>query len=75
MRYFIFVLIGFAFVSASPGFAKSCSDRKQVCFGYCDKANRGPKCKSVCEGYMNTCMATGCWESKIVSKQCDFTPN
>jgi hypothetical protein len=75
MRYSVMILAGLFLLAASPSAAKTCSERKQVCFGYCDKASRGPKCKSVCESYMNTCMSTGCWESKIVAKQCGFSPN
>jgi hypothetical protein len=54
----------------APAFAITCSDRKQVCLAYCEKHNNAPKCRGVCEGLLNTCMSTGCWESKITAKSC-----
>jgi hypothetical protein len=74
----LLMLIGFfgALLSASPASAGSCSERKKVCFGYCQKSRGAmPQCFSVCEGYLRECLSSGCWESKIVAKQCGFSRN
>jgi hypothetical protein len=77
VRHFMAALIIMLMTTgAANSFAKSCSDRKQVCFGYCEKSNKNlTKCKAVCENFMNTCMSTGCWESNVVAKQCGFSSN
>jgi hypothetical protein len=28
---------------------------------------------AVCSGYLQTCLSSGCWESKYVDKECGFT--
>jgi hypothetical protein len=73
----LFMLIGlFGAILPSAASAGSCSDRKKVCFGYCQKSRGGmPKCLAVCEGYLRECLSSGCWESKIVAKQCGFSRN
>jgi hypothetical protein len=61
-------------LAATPTFAITCTDRKQVCFAYCEKNHHNaPKCRSVCEGLLNNCMSTGCWESKITAKRCGIS--
>jgi predicted transcriptional regulator len=70
------IIVVMTVADITTSWAKSCSDRRQVCFGYCEKSNKNlAGCKAVCESYMNTCMSTGCWESKIVAKQCGFSAN
>ena len=51
-----------------PAAAISCSEREQVCFGYCTKNEPGPGCERVCRQIEASCLSTGCWESKIVTK-------
>lgn len=54
--------------------AKTCSDRLKVCQKFCARSEGGsPACMSVCGGYLQTCLSTGCWESKYVDKECGFT--
>ena len=67
-------LITALLAAPTTSFANSCSERQQVCLGYCAKSyNNAPRCLTACSNYMNECISTGCWESKIVSKQCGFT--
>jgi hypothetical protein len=50
--------------------AKTCSDRLQVCNGYCVKSmGDNPRCHAKCRQLDQECMSSGCWESKIVAKQ------
>jgi hypothetical protein len=60
--------------AAAPSYAMTCTDRQKVCFAYCEKnyAN-APRCRAVCEQLLNTCMSTGCWESKVTARQCGIT--
>ena len=61
-------------IMITPTFAISCSDRKGVCFAYCEKHHHNaPKCTGVCESIFASCMSTGCWESKITAKRCDIS--
>ena len=60
-------------VAATPVFAATCTERQQVCFAYCEKTyNNSPKCRATCEDLVSICKATGCWESKVAAKRCDF---
>jgi hypothetical protein len=53
--------------------AMTCSERLQVCHGYCVKSmGDNPTCHTKCRQLHQECMASGCWESKIVAKQCGF---
>jgi hypothetical protein len=56
-----------------PAQAMTCSERLQVCHGYCAKS-RGdsPGCHSKCGQLQQECIGSGCWESKVVAKQCGF---
>jgi hypothetical protein len=54
--------------------AMTCSERLQVCHGYCVKSmGDSPGCHAKCRQIHQECMASGCWESKVVAKQCSFT--
>ena len=54
--------------------AITCSERLQVCHGYCVKSmGNTPACQAKCRQFDQECMASGCWESKVVAKQCGFT--
>ncbi len=54
--------------------AMTCSERLQVCHGYCVKSmGDTPGCHAKCRQLSQECMASGCWESKVVAKQCGFT--
>ena len=58
---------------AEPGRAKTCSDRVTVCQGYCAKSESGsPGCLRACDKFLAECVASGCWESKVVARQCGF---
>jgi hypothetical protein len=48
--------------------------RLQVCHGYCVK-NMGdvPACYAKCRQFDRECIASGCWGSRVVGKQCGFT--
>jgi hypothetical protein len=53
--------------------AMTCSERLQVCHGYCVKSmGDSPGCHAKCRQFHQECMASGCWESKVVAKQCGF---
>ncbi len=53
--------------------AKTCSERLQVCDGYCVKSMAGsPACRAKCRQFHQECTASGCWESRVVAKQCGF---
>ena len=53
--------------------AKSCSERLRTCQGFCAKTEGGsPGCLAKCGEYRQACLASGCWESKYVSKECGF---
>ncbi len=57
-----------------PAEAKTCSERLKVCQRFCVKSEGGaPGCMSTCGQYLQTCLSSGCWESKYVDKQCGFT--
>ena len=56
-----------------PVQAKTCSERLQVCYGYCAKSmGDSPRCHDKCRQYHQECMASGCWESKVVARECGF---
>jgi hypothetical protein len=57
-----------------PAEAKTCSDRLKVCQRFCERSESGsPACMSVCSGYQQSCLDSGCWESRYVDKECGFT--
>jgi hypothetical protein len=57
----------------APAEAKSCSERLKTCQGFCAKTENGsPGCLAKCGEYRQSCLASGCWESKYVSKECGF---
>ena len=63
-------------VAATPTFAaaQTCAGRQQVCFAYCEKNyNNAPNCRNACADYLNICISTGCWESKVTAKRCGFS--
>jgi hypothetical protein len=65
-------MIAFAFVA--PAEAKTCSDRLKVCHRFCDRGQSGsPACHAKCGELLQACLASGCWESKYVEKECGFT--
>ena len=65
-------MLALAFVL--PAEAKTCSERLSVCRKFCIRSEAGsPACMSACGGYLQTCLASGCWESKYVEKECGFT--
>jgi hypothetical protein len=71
MGWLVVVLV--ILVETTPVFAASCTERQQVCFAYCEKTyNNSPKCLATCEDLLSVCKATGCWESKVTAKRCDF---
>jgi hypothetical protein len=54
--------------------AKTCSDRLKVCQRFCAKSESDrPGCPAKCGEYRQACLASGCWESKYVDKECGFT--
>ena len=56
-----------------PAEAKSCSERLRTCQGFCAKTEGGsPRCLAKCGEYRQACLASGCWESKYVSRECGF---
>jgi hypothetical protein len=58
---------------AAPADAKSCSERLKTCQGFCAKTEGGsPGCLAKCGEYRQACLASGCWESKYVSRECGF---
>jgi hypothetical protein len=57
----------------APADAKSCSERLKTCQGFCAKTESGsPGRLRKCGEYRQACLASGCWESKYVSKECGF---
>src|SRR5258708_6457557 len=70
-------LIGSFYCSATTGptfAAQTCPERQQVCCAYCEKTYKNaPKCLDACKTYLAECLCTGCWESKVTAKRCDFT--
>ncbi len=67
--------IGMLLLLALGGSAQAitCSERLQVCHGYCAKSmGDTPRCHAKCRQFHAECMASGCWESKVVAKQCGF---
>jgi hypothetical protein len=57
----------------APADAKSCSERLKTCQGFCAKTESGsPRCLAKCGEYRQACLASGCWESKYVAKECGF---
>jgi hypothetical protein len=63
-----------ALLAIGPAEAKTCSDRLRVCQKFCVRSEGGsPACMAVCGGYLQTCLNSGCWESKYVDKECGFT--
>ena len=68
-----FALAALMFAHAGSALAITCSERQQVCLGYCAKSlGDTPGCHAKCREFHRQCMASGCWESKVVAKQCDF---
>jgi hypothetical protein len=58
---------------SSPADAKSCTERLKTCQGFCAKTEGGsPRCLAKCGEYRQACLASGCWESKYVSRECGF---
>ena len=58
---------------SAPAEAKSCSGRLKTCQGFCAKTEgSSPGCLAKCGEYRQACIASGCWESKYVSKECGF---
>jgi hypothetical protein len=58
---------------AEPAASKTCSDRLSVCEGYCAKSEGNSRgCVRTCGNYHQACLSSGCWESKIVARQCGF---
>jgi len=52
---------------------QTCTERRQVCLAYCEKTyHNSPKCAKACVEFHKTCLATGCWESKVTAKRCGF---
>ena len=59
--------------TTGPADAKSCSERMLVCRGYCAKTlNDSPACLAKCGEYRQECLSSGCWESRVVAKECGF---
>ena len=57
----------------APADAKSCTERLRTCQGFRAKTESGsPGCLAKCGEYRQACLASGCWESKYVSKECGF---
>ena len=55
----------------APADAKSCTERLKTCQRFCVKAESGsPGCLAKCGEYRQACLASGCWESKYVAKEC-----
>ena len=79
MRMILSLLLGISIFSvANSALAKTCTERQQVCFRYCDKSyqQKGHEaCRAVCGDYLSTCRSTGCWESKVSAKECGFSKN
>jgi hypothetical protein len=51
--------------------AVTCSERLRTCHGYCVKSmGDTPNCHAACRRLDSACMSSGCWESKVVAKQC-----
>ena len=66
-------VLGAAGAFAAPAVAKTCTERLSVCEGYCAKSEAGsPGCMRTCAHYQHACLSSGCWESKIVARQCGF---
>jgi hypothetical protein len=60
-------------LATTSSLAITCSDRRQVCFAYCEKNHHNaPRCRGVCEQLLTECMSTGCWNSKITARRCDI---
>ena len=58
----------------APAEAKTCTERLSVCQKFCVRSESGsPACMAACSGYLQSCLASGCWESKYVDKECGFT--
>ena len=63
-----------ALALTAPADAKTCSERLKVCHRFCIKSESGsPGCVAKCGEYLQTCLASGCWESKYVDKECGLT--
>jgi hypothetical protein len=62
------------FALISPAEAKTCSERLSVCQKFCIRSEAGSlSCMAACRGYLQSCLETGCWESRYVEKECGFT--
>ncbi len=62
-----------ALMLSDSAWAISCSERLQVCQGYCAKSmGDTPGCHAKCRQFRQECIVSGCWESKVVAKQCGF---
>ena len=58
---------------STPADAKSCSERIKTGQGFCAKSAGGSHgCLAKCGEYRQACLASGCWESKYVSRECGF---
>ena len=63
-----------ALALTAPAEAKTCTERLSVCQKFCVRSESGsPACMAACSGYLQSCLASGCWESKYVEKECGFT--
>jgi hypothetical protein len=61
-------------LATTPSLAITCSDRRQVCFAYCEKNHHNaPRCRAVCEQLLAECMSSGCWNSKITARRCGIS--
>jgi hypothetical protein len=70
------LLVGFLLSAAAtpPALAMTCTERQQTCFAFCEKnRHNSPQCRGVCAGLLDTCMSTGCWESRITAKRCGIS--
>jgi hypothetical protein len=66
-------MVVFMLSLTGPAEAKSCSERMQVCRGYCAKSlSNSPACLAKCGEFRQECLSSGCWESRIVAKECGF---
>lgn len=66
-------IVALILAAGGPAQAKTCSERLQVCDGYCVKSmGDTPPCHAKCRQFHQECMENGCWESRVVAKQCGF---
>jgi hypothetical protein len=63
-----------ALLALAPAEAKTCTERLSVCQKFCVGSESGsPVCMAACGGYLQSCLASGCWESRYVEKERGFT--